>query len=207
MKDDADTRHRRRPGRAVAEPLPDAGRPRPRHARAWTGRRALAQRALVVARPCSARTGSTACPGLRAHADRDGFLGRGAFVDYLERYARSFAAPVVEEAEVLSVDRAWSGFRVETDSGRLAGEERRDRDRATPQLPSIPGPSAGVPAGLRQLHSSGYWSPEGLPPGGVLVVGAGPSGQQLALELRQAGREVVHRRGQPHACPAPLPRP
>jgi putative flavoprotein involved in K+ transport len=30
-----------------------------------------------------------------------------------------------------------------------------------------------------------------LPPGGVLVVGAGPSGQQIALELAHAGRPIV----------------
>src|SRR4029453_9688697 len=41
-------------------------------------------------------------PGSPVHAERDGFLDRNAFVDYLERYARSFAAPIVEEAEVLS---------------------------------------------------------------------------------------------------------
>ena len=129
-------------------------------------------------------------PGSPAHADRDGFLGRSAFVDYLEHYARSFAAPVVEEAEVLSADRAWSGFRVETDRGVW---HARNLVVATgdAQLPSIPGLAAAVPTGLQQIHSSGYWVPEGLPPGGVLVVGAGPSGQQLALELRQAGREVV----------------
>src|SRR5262249_40354160 len=34
-------------------------------------------------------------------------------------------------------------------------------------------------------------SPELLPPGGVLVVGAGPSAQQLAAELRRAGRDVT----------------
>jgi putative flavoprotein involved in K+ transport len=51
--------------------------------------------------------------------------------------------------------------------------------------------AADAPAGVVQLHSSAYRSPAALPDGGVLVVGAGPSGQQIALELRRAGRPVV----------------
>jgi putative flavoprotein involved in K+ transport len=48
-----------------------------------------------------------------------------------------------------------------------------------------------VPAGIPQLHVTAYRRPELLPPGGVLVVGAGPSGQQVARELSRAGRGVV----------------
>src|SRR5262249_52392087 len=51
--------------------------------------------------------------------------------------------------------------------------------------------AAGAPRSLLQLHSSGYRSPGQLPPGGVLVVGAGPCGQQLAAELRRSGRSVL----------------
>src|SRR3954452_14950895 len=47
------------------------------------------------------------------------------------------------------------------------------------------------PVHVRQLHASAYRSPAELPPGGVIVVGAGASGQQIALELRRAGRDVV----------------
>jgi putative flavoprotein involved in K+ transport len=36
-----------------------------------------------------------------------------------------------------------------------------------------------------------YKRPESLDDGGVLVIGSGPSGQQVARELRRAGREVV----------------
>src|SRR5262249_56691092 len=57
--------------------------------------------------------------------------------------------------------------------------------------PRVPAAAMEAPAHLVQLHASGYRRAEGLPPGGVLVVGAGPSGQQLALELVRAGRRVV----------------
>jgi putative flavoprotein involved in K+ transport len=42
-----------------------------------------------------------------------------------------------------------------------------------------------------QLHAARYRRPDQLPPGGVLVVGSGPTGQQLALELQNAGRHVA----------------
>lgn len=45
-------------------------------------------------------------------------------------------------------------------------------------------------AGLLQIHSTGYKSPDALPPGGVLVVGAGSSGAQIAEELSLSGLDV-----------------
>jgi putative flavoprotein involved in K+ transport len=43
---------------------------------------------------------------------------------------------------------------------------------------------------IRQLHSSAYHGPEQLLPGPVLVVGAGQSGADLALETAHAGHET-----------------
>jgi putative flavoprotein involved in K+ transport len=43
---------------------------------------------------------------------------------------------------------------------------------------------------IQQLHSSQYRRPEQLAGGGVLVVGTGQSGAQIAEELHQAGRQV-----------------
>jgi putative flavoprotein involved in K+ transport len=43
---------------------------------------------------------------------------------------------------------------------------------------------------LFQVHASRYVEPEQLPPGAVLVVGAGASGSQIAEELCLKGRQV-----------------
>jgi putative flavoprotein involved in K+ transport len=132
----------------------------------------------------------TSLPGAPPHADADGFLAREEFVTYLDRYARSFAAPVAEGVTVLSVERAGGRFQVRTDRRDWLAENVvvATGDAGVPRLPSV---ADAVPAGIEQLHASEYRSPGLLPPGGVLVVGAGPSGQQLALELRRSGREVV----------------
>jgi len=47
-----------------------------------------------------------------------------------------------------------------------------------------------------QVHASGYKNPDQLPPGAVLVVGAGASGAQIAEELHRAGRRVYLAVGQ-----------
>lgn len=80
-------------------------------------------------------------------------------------------------------------FEVETTAGLF---KAHDVIVATGQYnqPFIPAASQTLPAALTQLHSVAYKNPAQLPAGGVLVVGGGRSGIQIALELRRAGREV-----------------
>jgi len=126
--------------------------------------------------------------GAPPHDDEHGFLGRDAFVRYLERYAAH--APVREHVEVRRVERTRDeGFRVVTDAGTWHARNVvvATGDSADPNVPSL----AVTLEGPRQIHSIGYRNPAALRPGGVLIVGAGPTGQQLAAELRRAGRRVV----------------
>ncbi|MEO6827573.1 MAG: NAD(P)/FAD-dependent oxidoreductase [Microbacteriaceae bacterium] len=65
-------------------------------------------------------------------------------------------------------------------------------------LPSVPGFAHALNPSITQLHSSQYRNPESIPPGDVLVVGAGTSGAEIALELAAghrtflAGRPTAH---------------
>jgi putative flavoprotein involved in K+ transport len=126
-------------------------------------------------------------PGAPSHAEPDGFVSRAEVIDYLESYARSFEAPVVEGVDVTRIERVRGAFRLETTGGtRLARSVvLATGDAAEPRVPFT------APAGIVALHAVDYRRPEQLPAGPVLVVGAGATGQQLALELRQAGRDVV----------------
>ena len=129
-------------------------------------------------------------PGSAPHADRDGFLGGAAFATYLEDYARSFSAPVREEVSVLEVARGKHGFVVDTDSGAWRAKNVVVATGYADE-PRVPAIAAAAPGRIVQLHSSRYRSADRLPPGGVLIVGSGPSGQQLAAELRRSGRDVT----------------
>ncbi|TVZ01065.1 FAD-dependent oxidoreductase [Trebonia kvetii] len=139
-------------------------------------------------------------PGLEFDIDREAFVPKERVADYFEAYARLIGAPVRCGVEVTSVQKNHGapGFRVETSQGAI---DARFVVAATGpfQVPVIP-PIVPADAGVTQLHSAGYRNPEQLPAGGVLVVGAGSSGVQIAAELEQSGRRVYLSVG-PHDRP------
>jgi putative flavoprotein involved in K+ transport len=110
---------------------------------------------------------------------------------FIDDYASAFSAPIRTGIEVTAVRAATdpAGFRIETTNGQF---EARNVVVATGpfQQPRPPSWNADVPGGVFQIHSSRYRNPQQLPPGGVLVVGAGSSGQQIAEELLTANRRV-----------------
>jgi len=128
--------------------------------------------------------------GAPAHADPDGFLGRDAFVDYLEQYVSSIGMPVRQHVDVWSVERHLGRFRVRTDSGEWIAR-RVVVATGDAAIPSRPPAAWRAPQELAQIDANRYRRPDRLAPGAVLVVGAGPSGLQIASELRRAGREVI----------------
>ncbi len=130
--------------------------------------------------------------------DPDGFMLRDEIVEYVESYAQRFAPPLMEGVEVTAVTREGDGFGVATTRGELTagavvlavGGYHR---------PKVPRIAERLPRPLTQLHSSAYRNPASLPDGGVLVVGTGQSGAQIAEDLHLAGREV-------HLCVGTAPR-
>lgn len=139
-------------------------------------------------------------PGLTFSGDPDAFVGKEGVADYFVEYARKFNAPVRTGVEVTSVTRnpEGPGFVVETSQGTI--EAARVIAATGPfQKPVIPALIPETP-GLTQMHSTAYRNPQALPPGGVLVVGAGSSGAQIAEELLQSGRKVWLSVG-PHGRP------
>ena len=139
-------------------------------------------------------------PGLEFDVAPDAFAGKEEVADYLVAYADKVDAPIRTGVEVSSVRKVDGrpGFRVETSDGSI---DARFVVAATGafQKPVIP-PLVPESAGLHQIHSSDYHNPQQLPEGGVLVIGAGSSGVQIADELRQAGRDV-HLAVGPHDRP------
>ncbi|WP_345426837.1 NAD(P)/FAD-dependent oxidoreductase [Pseudonocardia xishanensis] len=128
--------------------------------------------------------------------DPGGFMTGEEVARYLEDYAHSFSAPVRVGVDVRRLYRVAGGWRLETSAGRLrAGNVVVATGEMT--RPRIPDVVAPVPS----LHTADYRNPAALPAGPVLVVGAGPSGQQIALELVRAGREVHLAVGRHKAMP------
>jgi Predicted flavoprotein involved in K+ transport len=123
-------------------------------------------------------------------ADPHGFMVRDEVVSYFERYARSFGAPVRGGVDVRRLDGAPAGgYRLETSAGPIVAGSVVIATGPF-QRPRIPAWSAQLPEEVVQLHSNGYRSAAALPDGAVLVVGSGPSGQQIVEDLQRAGRKV-----------------
>ncbi len=125
--------------------------------------------------------------------DPDGYLAAAAFAGYLDDYATSFDAPVVERTTVEELSRARLGrsYRVVTDRGTWQASNIvvATGPHGTPQIPGAV--RAGGLGSVELLTAQQYRNPAQLPPGGVLVVGASSSGVQIADELARAGRPVV----------------
>ncbi|WP_416262261.1 flavin-containing monooxygenase [Gibbsiella quercinecans] len=121
---------------------------------------------------------------------QEAFPPKARMAQYFEDYVKMLNAPVRTGVDVYRVTRlsGRSGFNVITSKGEF---EAANVVAATGpfQKPSFP---KIVPenAALHQIHSSAYKNPRQLPAGGVLVVGAGASGTQIAEELRHSGRDV-----------------
>jgi putative flavoprotein involved in K+ transport len=130
-------------------------------------------------------------PGFRYEgADPDGYMTMPEVVDFLERYARSFAAPVEEGTTVLAVEPVGAGYRVTTDRGAW---EAPSVVVATGHCdtPFVPGFARQLPDDVVQVLPTRYRNPRQLPEGRVLVVGASASGVQLADEIHASGRPVT----------------
>ncbi|HEX4935006.1 MAG TPA: NAD(P)/FAD-dependent oxidoreductase, partial [Gemmatimonadaceae bacterium] len=121
-------------------------------------------------------------PGMPFPAPPSHLPDKDEVADYLVRYAERFDLPVRLGARVTSL--GWDGERYVI----RAGGRRYESDNVIVatgafQRPRVPSLADALDAGIHQLHSSEYRSPFSLPGGSALVVGAGSSGAQIALEL------------------------
>ncbi len=116
-------------------------------------------------------------------------------LDYLERYVATFELPVRLGVKVDGLFREGSGFRV------TAGAQAFDADHVilaigVHRVPRTPDLADDLSEDIVQLHSADYRNPGQLAPGPVLLVGAGNSGAEIAMDLASthqvlmAGRTV-----------------
>jgi putative flavoprotein involved in K+ transport len=123
--------------------------------------------------------------GIPFPAPAHSFPTKDQVADYLEAYATRFQLPI---RTGVRVDRLWR------DDGRFvvaAGDRSWEADNAVVamssfQVPRVPSFATDLRPDIVQLHSASYRNPSQLQEGGVLVVGAGNSGAEIALEV--AGR-------------------
>jgi putative flavoprotein involved in K+ transport len=123
-------------------------------------------------------------------ADPDGYMTAADVAGHIDAFAARSQAPVRTDTNVTSVRRGDDGYDVQTDAGSIRSRTVVIASGAC-NRPTVPAFAAAVPSQVRQLTAFDYRSPDQLPEGGVLVVGASATGVQLAAELGRSGRPVT----------------
>jgi putative flavoprotein involved in K+ transport len=120
--------------------------------------------------------------GMRFPAPPNSFPTKDAMGDYLESYARHFQLPVRSGVRVQRLSRLGDRFLV------VAGDKSFEADSVVVamagwQRPRVPAFASELNPGIVQLHTFEYRNRSQLKPGAVLVVGAGNSGAEIALDV------------------------
>jgi putative flavoprotein involved in K+ transport len=123
-----------------------------------------------------------ALPGMAFPAPADTYPGKDAVADFLRDYATRFDLPVQLSKRVIELSRTGDEFHVRTDDEVLRAQQVLVATGPF-QNPFTPEAGHGFDGSVTQIHSADYRNPQSLPPGPVLVVGAGNSGLQIAHEL------------------------
>ena len=130
-------------------------------------------------------------PGMPFPGERYSLPGKDDVAEYLKTYAKRFDLPVRLGARVRSLRRDGGFYVIEDERGEALKARSVIVATGANQRPYVPSFAAAIEPSVVQLHSSDYRRPSQIPSGRVLVVGAGNSGAQIALELAEAGRRVT----------------
>jgi putative flavoprotein involved in K+ transport len=128
-------------------------------------------------------------PGHPFPGDQNSFPTKEEAADFLLEYKVKFDLPVLYHARVMMTKKSTHGFQIKLKDRTL---ETQNLVIATGNytIPKIPAFAKELNAGIQQWHSSNYKSPADLPEGNILVVGAGTSGFQIALDLLHEKRKI-----------------
>jgi len=118
------------------------------------------------------------------------FPTKDEMADYLEAYALRFKLPVRSGIRVDRVARRDNRFVLSAGARRFEADEVVVA-MSSYQMPKPPDFAGALDRSIVQLHSTEYRNPAQLGEGKVLVVGAGNSGAEIAIELARRGREVA----------------
>lgn len=121
--------------------------------------------------------------------------GKDDIADYLKTYAEEFQLPVRNGVRVNRVAANGDGYVVETGDGEIGADNVVVATGAF-HHPRIPDFARFLAPDIAQMHASDYRRPSQVQEGPVLVVGAGQSGAEIALDL--IGRHEVWLSGEDH---------
>lgn len=121
-------------------------------------------------------------PGMPFPKGTGRFPTKDEMADYLEDYAAHFRLPIQLGVRVNELVREGGHYLINADARRLKANHVVVATGAYP-TPRVPAFASQLDPAITQLHSVAYRHPGQLRDGTVLVVGAGNSGVEIALDL------------------------
>ena len=129
-------------------------------------------------------------PGMRFPARANEHAARDAMAAFLEQYARRFDLPVRSNVVVRRLTVRDDHFELDLGEGGLTADQVIVATGSN-QVPRVPAFAHDLDSAIQQLTAATYSSPADLKAGVVLVIGAGNSGSEIALEAAAAGHRVL----------------
>lgn len=136
-------------------------------------------------------------PGFSFPGNKKMFPSKDDMAAYLKEYATQFKLPVVLGTKVTAIERMHDHFEIRLADRSLTCTHVVVATGANP-VPKIPMFDNQPDPRIFQLHTSAFTNPFDIPPGTVLVIGAGASGVQISIELAKshkvylAGKPTFH---------------
>jgi putative flavoprotein involved in K+ transport len=129
-------------------------------------------------------TGFNHLPGMPfpKSADADRFPTKDEMADYLESYVAHFQLPILFNTKADELAREGDSYLIAAGALRLKANHVIVATGAHP-TPRVPVFASQLDPTINHFHSVAYRNPNQLRDGAVLVVGAGNSGVEIALEL------------------------
>jgi putative flavoprotein involved in K+ transport len=121
-------------------------------------------------------------PGMPFPGSPSSYPTKDEAADYLETYARAFELPVRTRVKVDKLSKGGDRFEVICGRDTLLAENVVVATGAY-HNPRVPPFARELDENIVQLHSKEYRNPSQIQKGGVLVVGVGNSGAEIAIEL------------------------
>ncbi len=127
--------------------------------------------------------------GLKFPAKPNYFPSKDEMADYLEHYAAHFDLPIRMGVKITGLSKENDVFCISSSDQQFCAENVVVA-MSNFQVPKVPEFSKKLNPDITQLHSLDYRHPSQLQDGEVLVVGAGNSGAEVALEASRNGHKV-----------------
>jgi len=121
-------------------------------------------------------------PGMLFPKSSVRFPTKDEMADYLESYAAHFQIPMLFNIKVDKLTRDGDAYLITAAKLRLKANQVIVATGAYSN-PHVPAFAGQLDSSINQLHSRDYRNPSQLRNGGVLIVGAGNSGVEIALDL------------------------